>query len=293
MAKTVVGLFQNLSEAENVVSELVEQGVAREEISILGRDESADVREAVSDRSAATGGAGTGAGAGAAIGGSFGVVAGLAALMIPGIGPIIAVGPIVAGLAGGGIGATAGGLIGALTKAGVSESDAQYYEDAVRRGGVLVLVQCPDVDTADRVTDLMTRHGSSGITERNGPAIPATESGSIRIEGTREVKGGGPRSEATRTTRREKPDELYGEAAFRAHFDSRYRGRGYYYEQVAPAYRFGNSLAQDRRFLDKDWNQIEREARKDWENRYGGEWNVFRDAVRFAYQRTYDRIHAH
>jgi hypothetical protein len=70
----------------------------------------------------------------------LGLVAGLAALAIPGVGPIIAAGPIFTALTGAGIGAAAGGLIGALANTGMPEEDARIYAEEVRRGGVLVIV---------------------------------------------------------------------------------------------------------------------------------------------------------
>ena len=94
---------------------------------------------------------------------------GLGALLIPGVGPVIAAGPLatVLGLtaAGAGIGAAAGGLIGALTHAGVPEDDANYYAEGVRRGGTLVMVASPD-EQAQNAYDIMQTHGAVDIDER-------------------------------------------------------------------------------------------------------------------------------
>src|SRR4029079_9382938 len=86
-------------------------------------------------------------------------------LAIPGIGPIIAAGPIVSLLTGAGVGAVAGGLIGGLTDVGVSESDAEYYAEAVRRGGALVTVRADDA-RAERAADVMRAHGAVDIERR-------------------------------------------------------------------------------------------------------------------------------
>jgi uncharacterized protein (TIGR02271 family) len=108
------------------------------------------------------GNAGKGAVAGGALGGAAGLIAGLAGLAIPGIGPIIAAGPIAAALAGAGIGAVAGGLIGSLTRLGIPEEQARNYAEAVRRGGALVTVRAED-DMAERVADIMSEHNAIDI----------------------------------------------------------------------------------------------------------------------------------
>ena len=105
------------------------------------------------------------AGTGAAIGGGLGLLAGLAALAIPGFGPVIAIGPIATALAGAGIGAAAGGLIGGLTEAGVPEHHAEYYAEGVRRGGVLVTVRTTDA-LADRAADILDDAGAMDVDER-------------------------------------------------------------------------------------------------------------------------------
>jgi hypothetical protein len=86
-------------------------------------------------------------------------------LAIPGIGPILAAGPIAAALAGGGAGAVAGGLIGGLTDLGVSETHAEYYAEAVRRGGALVTVRADD-SRADEAERIIRRHGAYDIEDR-------------------------------------------------------------------------------------------------------------------------------
>ena len=98
-------------------------------------------------------------------GGAAGLAASLMGLAIPGIGPIIAAGPIVATLSGAGVGAVAGGLIGGLTDMGVSKTDAEYYAESVRRGGALVTVRADD-SRADRAADIMREHGAVDIEQR-------------------------------------------------------------------------------------------------------------------------------
>jgi hypothetical protein len=102
---------------------------------------------------------------GGVVGGAAGLAASLMGLAIPGIGPIIAAGPIVATLSGAGVGAVAGGLIGGLTDMGVSKSDAEYYAESVRRGGALVTVRADDT-RADRAAEIMRDHGAVDIEQR-------------------------------------------------------------------------------------------------------------------------------
>jgi len=110
-------------------------------------------------------GAATGAVTGGVVGGAAGLAASLMSLTIPGIGPIIAAGPIVAALTGAGVGAVAGGLIGGLTDLGVSHEHAEYYSEAVRRGGALVTVRA-DESRAERAAEIMREHGAIDIDRR-------------------------------------------------------------------------------------------------------------------------------
>src|SRR4051794_6687033 len=105
MAKTVVGLFDDMDEARQVVDELVQLGIRREDINIVRQGDKGE-------DAAGSSGTAIGAATGAAVGGVTGLVASLSALAVPGVGPILAAGPIIATLAGAGIGAAAGGLIG-------------------------------------------------------------------------------------------------------------------------------------------------------------------------------------
>jgi len=168
MAKTVVGLFDNVSEAEAVVGELTELGIPRDQISIARQDTSS--ASGTTTRTAAesdTGHAGTvtGATTGAFVGGAAGLAASLTSLAIPGFGPILAAGPIIATLTGAGIGAAAGGLIGALVDWGVPHEEAEYYTEGVRRGGTLVSVRTEDA-VAERAANIMDRHNAIDVDQR-------------------------------------------------------------------------------------------------------------------------------
>jgi uncharacterized protein (TIGR02271 family) len=161
MAKTVVGLMESASEAQRVVQDLTAAcGCQRSDIGLMARGEG--TREAGD----AAAGAIKGAGTGAAIGGVLGLVAGVASLAIPGLGPVIAAGPIASALAGAGIGAAAGGIIGALAKLGVPEEHAHYYAEGVRRGGTLITVRADSAEAASCAQRIMQQHGAMDIEER-------------------------------------------------------------------------------------------------------------------------------
>lgn len=170
MARTVVGLMDTPREAESVVRDLTSEcGCSREDIGMLARGEEQAEGGAAAGRegrSEVGSGALKGAGTGAAIGGVLGLVAGAASLAIPGVGPIIAAGPIAAAFAGAGIGAVAGGLIGALAKMGVPEEEAHYYAEGVKRGGTLITLHARDDRAADCAAQVMRRHGAVDIEQR-------------------------------------------------------------------------------------------------------------------------------
>lgn len=175
--KTVVGLFDNLSDARDAVSELVDAGLDRNEVNLVA-NASAEEYSRYFDQSGKyvtttteteTSGAAAGAGIGAVLGGLGGLLVGMSLLPIPGIGPVVAAGPIGSALAtaavGAGVGALAGGLIGALTDIGVPEEHAGYYTEGVRRGGSLVVVKT-EATRLPRVTEILNRHNPIDVEQR-------------------------------------------------------------------------------------------------------------------------------
>jgi len=143
---TVVGLFETRDQAVKAVTALKKAGFPADDMSIVMRDsgQAADVAVDAGITDSAGDAAATGAIGGGLLGGIAGLVLGAGALAIPGIGPIIAAGPIVAMLTGGALGAATGGIIGALTEAGVPEEEATHYQSGVERGGILLSAKVPD-----------------------------------------------------------------------------------------------------------------------------------------------------
>jgi uncharacterized membrane protein len=167
--KTVVGLFENYTDADRAVSELNTRGFTRNEISVAARDSAIRDRmmtgETGAERAVAES-AGAGAIGGATLGGLTGLLVGLGALAIPGIGPVVAAGTLATVLGstavGAGVGAAAGGLIGALVGMGIPEEDATFYAEGVKRGGVLVTVQTSD-DRASEALNIMRRSNAVDV----------------------------------------------------------------------------------------------------------------------------------
>jgi len=163
--QTIVKLFDDYEHARAAVRDLEGAGFAAGDISLLHRSADGEVRE----HDAATGevsNAGVGATIGTLVGGGAGLLAGLGMLAIPGVGPVVAAGWLVAALAGAGVAAAAGGLIGALTDSGVEEADAHVYAEGVKRGGTLVTVRAADATQAANAESIMARHHPVSLRER-------------------------------------------------------------------------------------------------------------------------------
>src|ERR1700760_236534 len=146
--KAAFAIFPSRAEAEVAVNELSAAGFSSQDVSVLMADKSSTREFATEKNTKAPEGTTTGAGVGGAIGGTVGLLAGIGAIAIPGVGPLIAAGPIMAALAGVGAGGVVGGVVGALVGMGIPEYEAKRYEGAVKDGGTLLSVHC---DTSDQV----------------------------------------------------------------------------------------------------------------------------------------------
>jgi hypothetical protein len=169
--RTVVGVFHSLENAQKACEQLRNEGYSQDEISVIANQTGADIsggkamEAAVPQPTSASSEIATDAGIGAALGGVGGLLLGFAALAVPGVGPVLAAGPIIAALGGAGVGAAAGGLIGALTERGVPEQDARYYAEGIRRGDILVTVHASG-ERADRASEMMDAEGAVNINDR-------------------------------------------------------------------------------------------------------------------------------
>jgi hypothetical protein len=161
--KAVFGIYRSVVQAERAVDTLLRAGVTNNSISVLLPDDQSTREFAHKKETKAPEGTTTGVAAGGAIGGTLGVLAGIGAIAIPGVGPFIAAGPIMGGLAGLGVGGAVGGLIGALVGMGIPEYEAKRYEGYVKNGGVLLSVHCDTSDQIKRAKELLKDTGGEDI----------------------------------------------------------------------------------------------------------------------------------
>jgi len=159
----VFGIYPGADAAERAVDTLVRERFANNDISVLLPDNQSSKDFAHEKNTKAPEGTATGAATGGTIGGALGLLAGIGALAIPGVGPLIAAGPIMATLAGVGVGGAVGGLVGALVGMGIPEYEAKRYEGRVKDGGVLLSVHCATSDDITRAKELLKRTGANDI----------------------------------------------------------------------------------------------------------------------------------
>jgi len=159
----VFGIYPSAGQAERAVDTIIAAGFPSADISVLLADSETTRDFAHTKETKAPEGTTAGVTAGGVIGGTLGVLAGIGALAIPGVGPLIAAGPIMAGLAGLGVGGALGGLVGALVGMGIPEYEAKRYEGRVKDGGTLLSVHCDTAEQVSRAKDLLRGTGASDI----------------------------------------------------------------------------------------------------------------------------------
>ncbi len=161
--KIVLGICKTRFEVEKAVDALKMDGFAASDISVLMPDSAGSQDFAHTKGTKAPEGAATGASTGAVIGGTIGLLAGIGSLAIPGIGPFIAAGPIMAALAGAGVGGAIGGVGGALIGFGIPEYEAKRYEGFVKDGGILLSVHTSTSEQISRAKKCLEDIGAKDI----------------------------------------------------------------------------------------------------------------------------------
>ncbi len=199
MTVTISRLYNSYADAKAAISRLESAGVKHGDISVLASNADGWYKDGQSSKSGKPGtypdrdldgkddraeAAGTGASVGAVAGGTAGVLTGLGLMAIPGVGPIVAAGWLVATLTGAVAGGATGGLIGALTQAGVGKDEADIYAESLRRGGAVVSARVADADasrlqtvmdsSAVRPADRATLYRQSGWKTFDPSAAPYT-----------------------------------------------------------------------------------------------------------------------
>lgn len=172
--KSVFGLYSAREKAEHAVAALHADGFSPANISVLLAEnmKAAENRKpaelATEQTTKAPEAAAVGVGSGAALGGAVGWLVGAGALILPGIGPVIAAGPILAALAGMGIGGALGGFAGTLVGMGIPEDEAKIYEGQVLKGGTLVAVSCDSAELVNRAEHILRNSGAQDVVLARG-----------------------------------------------------------------------------------------------------------------------------
>jgi Protein of unknown function (DUF3341) len=159
----VFGIYRDRVGVERAVDDLKDAGFRNTDISVLFPENVGTKDFAHEKATKAPEGTATGAGTGAVIGGTLGWLAGIGALAIPGVGPLIAAGPIVAALTGVGVGGAIGGLTGALVGMGIPEYEAKRYEGRVKEGGILLSVHSDNSDWTEKAKDILELTGAEDV----------------------------------------------------------------------------------------------------------------------------------
>jgi hypothetical protein len=172
----VFGIYPLQSQAELAVDAFIAAGFSSSDISVLLPDTQSTQAFAHHKDTKAPEGTAVGVTAGGAIGGVLGLLAGIGALAIPGVGPLIAAGPIMAGLAGLGVGGAVGGIVGALMGMGIPEYEAKRYEGRVKGGGTLLSVHCNTTDEITRAKSILKGTRAEDIAATSESSSPKTAS---------------------------------------------------------------------------------------------------------------------
>lgn len=160
---SVYGVFTDRDEVEKAVDRLRKDGFNSRDISVVFPDRELNKEFAIEKNTKAPEGALAGGGTGLLVGGALGWLVGIGSLAIPGVGPLIAAGPIVAALAGAGVGSAIGGIAGALIGLGLPELEAKRYEEEIKRGRILVSVHCDSVGMAHSARKVLEDAGGKSV----------------------------------------------------------------------------------------------------------------------------------
>jgi hypothetical protein len=157
------GIFANIGNAEAAIDGLTMAGFSNQALSVLLSDKEEAKLLLTEDPTRASDAARAGVGIGGVVGGALGLLAGIGVLALPGVGPFIAAGPIMASLAGLGVVGAVGGFVGALVGMGIPEFEAKLYDIRVKDGGVLVAVHCESSEGISKARDALKAAGAEDI----------------------------------------------------------------------------------------------------------------------------------
>src|SRR5436189_4341493 len=169
---SVFCIAKSTSQTEQIVEDLQNSGFDVSEISVLMPDTGGKHDFGHVKATKAPEGATTGATAGGVTGGVLGLLAGIGALAIPGVGPFIAAGPIMAALSGAALGATTGGVVGGLIGLGIPEIEAKRYDEKLRKGNYLIAVHTDESENVDRAKHIFKTDGAEDISTVSEASAP-------------------------------------------------------------------------------------------------------------------------
>lgn len=173
--KAIIGLAASQTQAESIVAALQQASFSKNDISALFPDKQGSRDFAHEQNTKAPEGAVTGASAGGVVGGTIGLLAGIGALAIPGLGPFIAAGPIMAALSGAAAGAAVGGITGALVGLGIPEVEAKQYEGKIVGGNILLSVHVDNSDQATQAKKILESGGATDIKSVGEQSVPSRD----------------------------------------------------------------------------------------------------------------------
>ena len=184
MSKSVFCIASQEAQAHRIIDSLKAAGFSSNDISVLFPDKTTTKNFAHEKNTKAPEGAVTGAGTGMAVGGALGWLAGIGMLAIPGIGPFIAAGPIMAALSGAAVGGTVGGVAGALVGMGIPEIEAKRYEGRVQGGNILISVHSDNGDKTTRAMRIFQDEHAEDISSADesvtGQPVASNRVGGVR-----------------------------------------------------------------------------------------------------------------
>jgi uncharacterized protein (TIGR02271 family) len=209
MKRSALCLVDTEDQAEAIVERLKSAGFSDNDISVLFPDKGSTRDFAHKKETKMPEGATIGAGTGGAVGGTIGLLAGIGALAIPGLGPFIAAGPIMAALSGGAIGAGVGGLAGALVGLGIPEYEAKRYEGKVKEGGILISVHSENSDETNRAKAIFKEAGAHDISS-TGEAHSDVRAQDVSETGDTALREVPPRNDITESDNPSSRDPISG-----------------------------------------------------------------------------------
>jgi hypothetical protein len=172
MKKAVMCIVQNRNAADSIVGQLQSAGFSNGDISVLFPDKDGTKDFAHEHNTKAPEGAVAGVGTGGVLGGTLGLLVGIGALAIPGLGPFIAAGPLLAALSGAAAGAAVGGITGALVGMGIPEIEAKRYEGKIKGGNLLISVHTESSDEVKKAEDIFKKANAEDICSTTEASVP-------------------------------------------------------------------------------------------------------------------------